>query len=722
MVNRRKRARGTPPFANARDQRRKLDEFDMYVAMADTSPGPGIQDPHMFNAPNPFATSAHPHTDGGRMGPSLRNPFEMALQSASAFPSPSPITTRNRRSSVRSPPSPHLNDSDYLNPDDLPPAGSVSASAGPAGAPPTENMAADPATRAVQPLAEPNATPAARGFGLAPTTNIPLREFGASGTLAYQFNVQTPRQENDAFNPASIRPPQQQTLQPPFAGPYILRDAPVRRPPQGSQTDPRAGMSARDGPPLRCLDVGAGREDRRIHPERDSMDTDRMNDEESLNGDQENRLPPGARGFSRHGSHFDEQADVDFSRLAAHHTNLIANAPYQSTPSPLPLNPLTGRVSKVGQRQQSGPIRYREPAIPPCILHPRMPVPVGGYPRIRFQDPDSLTVGTDEAILADMRDIKKSGTVLGVRVARVNGVPPDKHARNICGWIEAITTDITGESRVSCVPPRPASVRRQGEPGPFVWFLCDLTEEGATVMLDVGVVSCPTISFFVFPLTVPADLVIVLTGFVNTAGFQIEAMIRNIFEGPAMRAIIDQFVPANPLFRETPTDLATQFVLETLEIELDTLGGSIPCAKVYIASPSGTTDGWRRFREAVARVPFEDRYNPRASIRTLSCEICSGNDHTMQTCRFPTLPGWKGPVPAPEQIQDEPALMGSELVFAPRAGGGANNLKKQGGAGKSGGYYSQQSGPPFGGQNFGGGRGGGGAGGAGGYGQGMRAF
>ncbi|TFK91867.1 hypothetical protein K466DRAFT_595729 [Polyporus arcularius HHB13444] len=723
IVTRKKRLRGTPPYPSDREQRRRIEEMDMRAAMMDHSPGPGIPNPPLHEeSTNYFGAGLQMD---GRMGPPPTNPFEIAMQSASVFPSPSPLTTMQAGTLMRTPPSAPLSDSDYLNPIDsgvrLYTDGTPAIAAAVGMSAPLRHAEIDPA-RVMQPRA---GRPMARSSDSASTVNVPLRNLGASGTLQHQFTLQTPRQQHDLFNPTSVRLPQRQPPPPPFAGPYTTRDLPPHRDhglTPGVQTAPRLGPYAPARAPLRQLDEVTRGGQRYARSENISMD-DRMDEGSDLPEDAQENLAPAImlRPSSRLGPHFENQVEEDFRRLDMVRANESEIPPYHSTPPPPPLNPLTGRVSKVGQRQQPVMKRLPEPATQPCVLYPRMPAPREGYPRIRFQDPDSVVVGTDEAILADMRDTEKNGTILGIRVARVNGVPPDKMARNICSWVEAITTDITGETGISLVPPRPPYVRRQGNPAPFIWFLCDLSPEGAAVMLSVGVVSCPTISFFVHPLTVKPDLVVVLTGFVTTTGFLIEAMIRNTFEGPAMRAIIDQFVPSNPLFRNTPIDMATQFVLETLEIELDTLGGNVPCAKVYIESPAGTTEGWRRFREAVARVPFEDRYNPRASTRILSCEICAGSDHTMQMCRYPFLPGWKGPVPSPEPVHEEPTVMGSDLVFAPRQNGG--NQRKQGGSGRGGGHYAQPGPSSYGGGQYGGGSGRGGAGTSGGSGaQGLRPY
>ncbi|TFK89294.1 hypothetical protein K466DRAFT_564218 [Polyporus arcularius HHB13444] len=724
VVNRRKRPRPATPFREARDQRRKLEEMSMRKAMADPSPGPGMPSPTPYEGANDFFTTGA--LEGGRLGQPPPNPFEMALQSNSAFPSPSPVQRASRKTkataaaatAARTPPSPPISSSDYYNPGDLLAAGMVPDIPAQMRAPSTEEMAVDPSLSAVQPFGDRLAP---RGVESASTMNIPLRAFGASGTLAHQYTVQTPRQQQDILNPALTGLPRRQPAQQPFGGPYVLRDAPPHRDhglTPGLQPAQRGGTVATRGNfPPRRLDSAPPPEEYRVRREHVPLDDEQLNDPFNYQEENQENLAPALvlRGTLRAGTRFEEQVGEDFRRLADSRASSAAGARH-STPMQAPVNPLTGRVSKVG-RQQSAVMRYPEPAIPQCVLHPRMKEPEGGYPQIRFNDPDSLVVGTDEAILADMRNIEKNGEILGIRVARVNGVPPDKTTRNICSWVETITTDITGETSPTLVPPRPPHARRGGDT-PFVWFLCNLSPEGAAVMLDVGVVSCPTITFFVHPLTVKPDVVIVLAGFVTTAGFQIEAMIRNVFEGKAMRAVIDQFVPTNPLFHNTPTDLATQFVLETLEIELDSLGGNVPCAKVYIQSPSGTTDGWRRFREAVACIPFEDLYNPRASTRSLTCDVCGGNDHTMQMCRYPTLPGWRGPVVIQEQINEEPVPMGSDLVFAPRPGGG--NQKKQTG-GRGGGGYAP-SGSQYGGQNFGGGGRGSGAG-AGGSGlQGMRPY
>ncbi len=716
IVGKKKRGRGlTSPQPGGRRGRRKVDLGNMQsVAVSTRDPLPSL---------STIAT----HKTGGAglrsIGPPMANPFAMSQTSNSVTPTPRPTATPPSLQIVRAQPSPHLTDSDYLNLEDVP-------NMDIAGAPLAGDMIIDPVPHAVLSRSGSDAAPS--GAEPAPSLNIPFHMFGQRGgnPFHHQFAIQTPRVQHDVFspNPAALQP-ETSPMQPP-PGSFAERLGPRRiwAPQASAIATLRSGpLMAPRSAGLRVLDAPGLSPAPANRTALISMDSARMVDDGSQNDGQESpELMPGLHDVPRYGSAFAEQVGDDFGRLTSSRAQSVVGFPLHSTPPPV--NPLTGRITKVGQqyRQQSVPNRFAEPQALRFTIDPRMIKPPEGYPRIRYSDPDCLVAGQDEAYIEELKDRERSGYVLGFRIPDVIGVPPDNFTRGVRRRVEYTVADYTGESTHSVVPPRPSRNRRPGDPISSLWFIRDMSQRAARIMLEVGAVSNPDVTFTIHNLTVAADVVVILGGLITTSTYQIEQMIVETFNSPGVRAIIGQHVSTHPSLRELDEELAVEFILETLEVQVDFLGDT-PIAKVYIQSPSGTKDGWRRFRAAIQTVHFENGYNPLAVPRTYECDICGGSDHPEQLCKYPTLTGWKGRIPQPVAPQGDVLPAGNELVFNPRKAneGRSGAGQKKTGGGRFNQNFGAQMGPPYGSGGHAGpsnNRGGGGSGGNGYGGHGPRPY
>ena len=285
----------------------------------------------------------------------------------------------------------------------------------------------------------------------------------------------------------------------------------------------------------------------------------------------------------------------------------------------------------------------------------------------------------------------------------MEGALPEHITRDVQNRVYQTIQDITGEERFWVVPPRPSGIR--GDLETCTWFVRGLSQESAAVLIDMGVVSNPAVTMFLSPLTVRPELLVSLGGFVSNIGNQIEDMVRQAVGCPGVRAVLEQLAAANPIFDNVPLPIAADYALERLEIDVIVLAGGAIVANAYMQSPAADAEGWRYLRSMVAAIPFVSAYNAPAAVRVYRCAICSGNDHPMNTCRFPTLHGWQGPIPPPDPPSTCPPPPGSALVYRPRQSyaqpPGRGRLPKN--------KHRMAFGQPTGGPQYGGGGRGGGA-------------
>ncbi|KAI0702012.1 hypothetical protein C8T65DRAFT_741577 [Cerioporus squamosus] len=185
--------------------------------------------------------------------------------------------------------------------------------------------------------------------------------------------------------------------------------------------------------------------------------------------------PPAANRNAepRPNSNFEEEVGLDVDRLLAE--QLAAQREQDehlrhSTPAPVVINPLTRRVSMMGQpMQQTATLRAQDAPQQRYVIHPMMPKPRDGFPTLHFSNPDSVAAGSDMNYVRDMKKVSGEKTVIGVRIPKVKGVPPENMVRSIRGRMEQVITEVTGETGFRIGLPRLPTVRRQGEPHPVLW-------------------------------------------------------------------------------------------------------------------------------------------------------------------------------------------------------------------------------------------------------------
>ncbi len=304
-------------------------------------------------------------------------------------------------------------------------------------------------------------------------------------------------------------------------------------------------------------------------------------------------------------------------------------------------------------------------------------MPHDGYPLICHNDTDSVVAGTDALFLASLHADMEDEPI-PFRIPMVDGVPPEAMVRDIIMRVRLTLSDLTGEAEFFITPPQLSLV--PGDQVPSVWFVRGLSPQGAAILSTIPVISNPSITLFIYRLTATPSLVITLGGLASNVGQQIENMVWTTFTHPHVRAVITDLLEANPIFAGIPSNMGVNFVLETLEVRVTVLDNGAIVVNVYLQSPGAEPEGWCYLRASVARMPFVDGFNALAVVRAYRCDVCTGDDHPMHACRFPTLSGWRGPVPPPEVTNAAPSQLGNALVFRPRnqTTGGARSRAPKG--------------------------------------------
>ncbi|KAI0698298.1 hypothetical protein C8T65DRAFT_697889 [Cerioporus squamosus] len=699
--------RGRDPSSQAagsgRERRRRVNPADM------RNIGVGTKErmrPYLgkFNAlPNPFSIPRPPPAEG----PSAEFTFSSPAPSSSR---PQPL--------VRSPrllPQSHVNDADYASLNVTGPAAELQEPAS-AGAPAASNMVVDyaPQLQQNQPETHCESGPLGNVAGQLqdsdsrPSLDLPLQATGPEDPFVLHFNNPTPRQAHDSFARRPVQLPSREPQRPPIAGPYVVRNV------QRQATPGPSGASSRL-PPFAELEKSVM--DRRDPPARQPLADVTPREETGhgvQNANQENVPPAPVRpqGMLRGATAVTDRSVVGLSRASRPAAFQLA------TPNPDVPRPRSVFVPPAGvsQNYMYGPPGHPIAAISPQLaMQPEMRPPREGYPRVCFDDHYSLAMGSDEEWVRRIDAVDDNP--LAIRIPLVNGLPPDRTMRSIMERLYDSIREATGEEEFWIIPPRPA---RAAPPGvhAIMWVIRGLSDRAADDMVERRVISSPLITFFIFPFTVEPRVVLILSGFASNVGGQIEAMIRETFHGQDVRSILTQHVVASPMFEEYDPSDAVRYLLETLEIDVSVMANRTINARVYINFPGVEPTTWRFLRAAVAAVAFEDGYNAPATPTTYRCDVCSGNDHPTEMCRYPALSGWLGPVPQVERSTSPPPLPGSALIFRPR-----EQKETRGGAPRRGKarppFFQPGDGPPFSnGAGRGGGRGGAGSGGS----MGLRAF
>ncbi len=660
-----RKRRATSPQFKVATRRRRLNNG---MPRREAAVGTSDRTPANFTssiAPSPSnARATAAHTDHAQM-----------VASTSRLPPQSPVTLSALL--PRTPPPPHLDDEDYLDLATLTTYGSAQP-----GADGHETL---PAAMDVDPpeVAVPSRGSAGLGPALASTStlDVPLRHQTVAEPLARQFHIQTPLQQHDVLYRRQAALPQRPPPDPPIAGPYMVRDVPPR------QDLPREDgwRSTTGAPPVaphaRGYPRAAQRTPLQIIPE----DRTARQLQDALSQDQENIPPPYAlatRAQHPRGTHDQRAPLLDLRSLE---TNTVVSATERTHPRGTSHEPPRGTRSL--DESIHAPTAAARGSVPrnPVATPARqsMQEPRGGYPLVRFNDHHGHIRGTDPAHIAEIRADAPT-SVLVVRFPGVTALPPGRMVTNINQRMSATCREEFGEPNVWLVPPRPDPLAAPGDYEPRAWFLLGHSPQLGEELLRRFCISTHILTFFVFPLDIEPDLVLTLGGFASNIGFQIESMIRATFESVAIRNILAQQIAMNPRYDGMSDDSGVEYVLESVDIEVITVDQTY-AANIFLSSPASTPENFRIMRDAIASIPFINSFNAPAEPLWFECELCASHDHPTQACRYPTLPGWLGPVlpsePRPPQPQFGP---GSALTYRPsRPSQGTNSGGGRGGRGRS---------------------------------------
>ncbi|KAI0716319.1 hypothetical protein C8Q76DRAFT_794647 [Earliella scabrosa] len=324
--------------------------------------------------------------------------------------------------------------------------------------------------------------------------------------------------------------------------------------------------------------------------------------------------------------------------------------------------------------------------------------PGRALPRIALSHPEQLFRDLDPAYVTDLfRDPR--GTSVLLQIAGQRGPLPVGQTRDVLARVAQAVTEITNETDFHITSPRPDPANPDATP--VTWAVRNLTPTATRQLLEAQVLSNAGVTFFVHERAVGnATLALTLHEFTSNFGNQIETMVRTTLESARVRDLIAAQIRENPAFDELPTNYGVDYTLETVEIVVDTLANGAIVANIYMESPAHTTHGWETFTAELRRVPFVDGYNSPAVPRTFRCSICHASDHPTHACRYPRIPGWRGPVPTAEQRPDAPppgailALNNLDGRRAPAGRGGReqnprDDRRGRGRGGRGGGGYGR---------------------------------
>lgn len=550
-----------------------------------------------------------------------------------------------------------------------------------------------------------------------PPLNVPFQQPNATDPFVFSFNMRTPRPADAAAAYDRPRSPPSRPPPPLFGGNLNEREIP-RSPPHIQDAHARGSTS--EIATHRGMPTATGNHGGQFHVDQQQPRMDPP--PPPLPGfDYGDAAPPGRRESSippPYGtSVWQREHDTPFGHVGGRAPIPPPSLPVPqfTTSTPVQRHGLwsgsaaaTTAAAAATSRNSHGSTHMQ---FPPLLgLQPEMRIPRGGWPGVRFDDPDSTVRGSDMNYIAELRNaMETSGSRLDratvvVYCPMIRGHPPMDLAQSAMDRVTTSINAITGETRFTVCPPRPAPGRPlgpQGKPLGAIFFARDLTRRGADMMLEKHLVSSPLITYFVFPLTVRPEIVIILGKLMTNVGSQIPEMVRSTFGGTDIRNILAVHVAMNPRFDGHLAEVGVESVLSTLEVNVAQAGRRYD-AQVYIWSPTTNAEGWRHLRAAVARIPFDDGYNSRPSVEAYQCGVCLGNDHLEERCPYPTLEGWQGPVPPPPQLSEPAPQLGNTLIFNPRFDGDRNvGIPPPGGAGgwprrgRTGPHFAPGEGPAF---------------------------
>ncbi|KAH9846510.1 hypothetical protein C2E23DRAFT_686267, partial [Lenzites betulinus] len=271
------------------------------------------------------------------------------------------------------------------------------------------------------------------------------------------------------------------------------------------------------------------------------------------------------------------------------------------------------------------------------------PEPAGGFPAHDLSDPEQLLWGLSRDFVHDLWNEPENTAVL-VQVYLTH-YPTAAQVRTITNAIAMITRVVTGEASFRVLPPEPVRDAQGNRlTSPTTWAIVRLSPPGAHRMVLGRVFSSAELSIMVYPRAISfPDFLVSLGGFTEDHGGEILEAIWAIFNGPRILPLILQYTRVNPIYATYTPEAAAAAIISSLRVSVQTMENGNVVATVYCQSPTSSVHSWRRWRDAVAQVPFRSFFNRTGIARAPSiCEGCHGASHPTHLCPYPSLPSWNG--------------------------------------------------------------------------------
>lgn len=282
------------------------------------------------------------------------------------------------------------------------------------------------------------------------------------------------------------------------------------------------------------------------------------------------------------------------------------------------------------------------PALDPAYAF--TPTPPGGFPEVAWQDPEALFYGLPRPRMVAMLN-NATGTRLALQVYNL-GFPQPAELRQVTNAIIGALQAVTGELDILAVPPERDEGDVRGSQ-PLTWLILGLSTPSYRLLLTRGVLSCFTITVFVYAAEIRIPRLLgTIGGFAHDHGNSIFMAVRAVLSGPRVFPHILQLVATNPTYVGTRPEIAARAILSSLQVRVAMLQNGNLIAAVFIDSPTQSVGRWRDWRNVIAALPFPSPLNSTGRFRRHAlCAGCHGADHPTHLCPFPDVPGWNAPPP-----------------------------------------------------------------------------
>ncbi|KAI0715914.1 hypothetical protein C8T65DRAFT_738349 [Cerioporus squamosus] len=231
------------------------------------------------------------------------------------------------------------------------------------------------------------------------------------------------------------------------------------------------------------------------------------------------------------------------------------------------------------------------------------PVPVGGFPAIHKDDPESNLRGMALEWMREVWSDPPHADVL-VEVYNYRYTEDDAANRRIAESLRWAFEHMTGESNFDVVPPETEDTgRRRARDLPTTWAVRGLTPRGTAIAVERGTWSFQTISFFAAPrATRMQNWLFALEGFLEPNEEKIRAAVLRVLHEEELQRWMLDMVASNPALSHMSATRALEDVLESLGVDVIQLGnggtGSLTSAQDGTGALPSAPDGSDMWHDA----------------------------------------------------------------------------------------------------------------------------